>query len=242
MNKFLPKIIAHRGACADAPENTLMAIKLAKEIGACAVEIDVCLTRDKEPVVFHDHNLKRLFSKNLYISEMNYDELRSYDLGEVVSKQIPECKIPHFREVLLLCNELQLILDVELKPYNNNEDLLAKIVSDNIKEFWDNNQMLCITSFSKNILSKMQSINNSIPLGYIIDFFQDDIEHFFKSSDCQMIIANADKLTESSIGKLNKLTDSIYAYTVNTRVIADRLFTMGVKGIFTDKLSEFYAN
>jgi glycerophosphoryl diester phosphodiesterase len=48
------EIIAHRGASADAPENTLAAINLAWRQGADAVEIDIRQTRDGRAVVIHD--------------------------------------------------------------------------------------------------------------------------------------------------------------------------------------------
>lgn len=54
-----PLIVAHWGASADAPENTLSAIKLAWEQGADAVEFDLHLSKDNRVVVFHDKDLSR---------------------------------------------------------------------------------------------------------------------------------------------------------------------------------------
>ena len=54
---IIPKIIGHRGACAYAPENTLASIHAAADIGVEWVEIDVKLTRDHVPVIFHDDGL-----------------------------------------------------------------------------------------------------------------------------------------------------------------------------------------
>jgi glycerophosphoryl diester phosphodiesterase len=54
-----PLIIAHRGASAFAPENTLAAFQLAKDAGAEGVEFDVHLARDGVPVVVHDEDLRR---------------------------------------------------------------------------------------------------------------------------------------------------------------------------------------
>ena len=52
-------LIAHRGAKAYVPENTLLALEKAAECGAEWVEIDVKLTRDGQPVVIHDDLLDR---------------------------------------------------------------------------------------------------------------------------------------------------------------------------------------
>jgi glycerophosphoryl diester phosphodiesterase len=56
---MIPEIIAHRGASAHAPENTLAAFQRAIDDGADGIEFDVRLTRDGDAVVFHDRTLKR---------------------------------------------------------------------------------------------------------------------------------------------------------------------------------------
>src|SRR5512135_1112716 len=54
-----PAIIAHRGASAHAPENTLAAFRLALEHGADGVELDATLTADGQVVVIHDDSVDR---------------------------------------------------------------------------------------------------------------------------------------------------------------------------------------
>ena len=54
-----PKFIAHRGASAICPENTIESLQLAIELGAKSVEFDVQPTEDQQLVVFHDETLKR---------------------------------------------------------------------------------------------------------------------------------------------------------------------------------------
>jgi len=58
-NLSLPSVIAHRGASADAPENTLAAIALAIEQGAQWIEIDVNISSDQKLFVHHDDTLSR---------------------------------------------------------------------------------------------------------------------------------------------------------------------------------------
>lgn len=54
-----PRVVAHRGAAAEAPENTLRAFELAAELGADALELDVRRAGDGSPVVLHDATLDR---------------------------------------------------------------------------------------------------------------------------------------------------------------------------------------
>ena len=73
--------MAHRGASAHAPENTLEAFRLAVESGAGGLELDVHLTRDGHVVVIHDPTLDRTTNRTGAVSEMTLDELREPDAG-----------------------------------------------------------------------------------------------------------------------------------------------------------------
>ncbi len=79
--KANPKIIAHRGASAVAPENTLAAFREAVAAGADGIEFDVRITRDNEAVVFHDRKLKRTTGKKGTVSDMTSGELGKLDAG-----------------------------------------------------------------------------------------------------------------------------------------------------------------
>lgn len=76
-----PLIWGHRGASADALENTLTAFRLAKEQGADGVELDVTRCKTGEVVVFHDDDLKRLGGRPDRVRDLGWDELRRVDLG-----------------------------------------------------------------------------------------------------------------------------------------------------------------
>ncbi|MCF8359148.1 MAG: hypothetical protein K9H26_10340 [Prolixibacteraceae bacterium] len=96
------KYIAHRGASYIAPENTLASAKLAWELGADAVEIDVHLSADKRVMVIHDDNTKRVSSGvNYYkIAETSSEKLRTVDVGSFKSDEYAGEKIPFIEEVL----------------------------------------------------------------------------------------------------------------------------------------------
>ncbi len=73
--------IAHRGASADYPENTLLAFRRAVELGVDMIELDVQLTRDGELVVLHDETLERTTNGHGAVREYSYAELRTLDAG-----------------------------------------------------------------------------------------------------------------------------------------------------------------
>lgn len=76
-----PQIIAHRGGTADAPENTIPAIKLALENGADAIWITVQLSKDGVPVLYRPSDLKTLTNQQGPVSQYTAAELASMDAG-----------------------------------------------------------------------------------------------------------------------------------------------------------------
>ena len=79
---FAADIVAHRGASADAPENTLAAMKLGYDQGADAGELDIHLSKDGRIVLLHDLDTKRVAGVDKKVAEQTYDELRKLDVGQ----------------------------------------------------------------------------------------------------------------------------------------------------------------
>jgi glycerophosphoryl diester phosphodiesterase len=77
----LPRVMAHRGASGDYPENTMPAFQAAAEVGAPYFELDVHMTRDGEIVVMHDPELRRTTGRDGTIREMSFAELIEADAG-----------------------------------------------------------------------------------------------------------------------------------------------------------------
>ena len=75
------RIIAHRGASAYAPENTMSAFRRAVEMGATEVETDVGFTRDEKLILFHDNTLARTTNGVGYPEDYPLDELKRLDAG-----------------------------------------------------------------------------------------------------------------------------------------------------------------
>ena len=76
-----PVNLAHRGASARAPENTLEAFRLAVEAGAGGLELDLHVTRDGEVVVIHDATVDRTTDGSGAVAEMELEEIQRLDAG-----------------------------------------------------------------------------------------------------------------------------------------------------------------
>ena len=106
---FKSKIIGHRGAKGEYPENTLGSIELALKKGCDGVEIDVHLSLDGELVVIHDTTLMRTTKEQGLVKEKKFDDLRKLDAGKGE-------KIPSLEEVLNLVKSFQgAVIFVEIK-------------------------------------------------------------------------------------------------------------------------------
>ena len=103
-----PRLFAHRGGAALAPENTLEAFDEAARLGIAAFELDVRLTRDGEVVVFHDEGTDRITGAPGTVEDRSLDELRALDAGFSFSRDGGRThpwrgrgvQVPTLREVL----------------------------------------------------------------------------------------------------------------------------------------------
>ncbi|TCP55366.1 glycerophosphoryl diester phosphodiesterase [Tumebacillus sp. BK434] len=111
--KQKPLNLAHRGASGHAPENTLAAFRLARELGADGLEFDVQVTKDGVPVVIHDEALVRTTGAKGYVFDHTFEEIRRLDAGSWYGEAFRGERIPSLEEVLAEFGDL--VLNAELK-------------------------------------------------------------------------------------------------------------------------------
>ncbi|XP_018349322.1 PREDICTED: glycerophosphodiester phosphodiesterase 1 [Trachymyrmex septentrionalis] len=78
--QYCMRVVAHRGGGYDYPENSLLAFRNSRGKGCSAVELDLRLTKDNIPIIFHDPTIERLTGQTGMISEMTWEELREFDI------------------------------------------------------------------------------------------------------------------------------------------------------------------
>jgi glycerophosphoryl diester phosphodiesterase len=136
-----PLIIAHRGASARAPENTLAAIKMAIDANADGVEFDVQLASDGIPVVIHDLTLDRTSSITGKVSDLTSSDLGNIEVGSWFNARNPRRSNPNFatetiptlNHVLEVLESFEGLIYIELKPNATNLCRLAKAVCDVVR-------------------------------------------------------------------------------------------------------------
>lgn len=159
------KSINHRGYCTVAPENTLSAYKLSKEMGFKYVECDVEFTSDGVPVLLHDATIDRTSNGTGNIADMTLEQVREYDFGSWKSEKYAGEKIPTFEEFIILCKNIGLYPYIELKGEVDEQrcqTLIDIVHSNGMKEksTW--------ISFNTISLTNIKNIDAAARLGYLI--------------------------------------------------------------------------
>jgi glycerophosphoryl diester phosphodiesterase len=155
-----PLIIAHRGASAHAPENTLAAFRAASDAGADGVEFDVQLTKDGVAVVFHDYDLRRIASTDRRVCDMTAEEVVRIDVGKWFetktgnSSFVGEC-VPTLSFVLNLLAAFPGRIYIELKAEEGNASPLVAAVCEAIKDSPLLPQMI-VKSFRLNVIPEIR--------------------------------------------------------------------------------------
>ena len=108
------EVIAHRGLSLEFPENTMPAILGAIEAGADAIELDIHLSKDGVPVVFHDDTLERTSNGHGRLASKTVAELKRLDVGSWKGLQFEGTRLPTLQEVLAVTGEsVPLLLDLK---------------------------------------------------------------------------------------------------------------------------------
>ncbi len=160
-----PLNFGHRGASAEAPENTLAAFMLAAELGADGIELDVQLCSDGELVVIHDLGLEKTTDGTGPVRERTLTELKQLDAGSHFDPAFAGCQIPTLQEVIDVVGH-RLLLNIELKTASWRDDGLAAAV---VRAIEDNHLLdrAIVSSFNPLVLRWVNRLNPWILVGLL---------------------------------------------------------------------------
>jgi len=231
-----PRIVAHRGGGALAPENTLGAIRLGAAMGFKGVEFDVMLASDGTPVVIHDETVDRTTDGKGEVSKMSYAELSGFSINKTE-------KIPRYEDVVRLCRELGIWANVEIKPAKGYELATGDAVARMTRELWKDAPVApLLSSFSPVALAAAQEAAPELPRGGLCDALPEGWRSILKELGCTAVHCNYKSLTEKLAAEIHEAGYSILLWTVNEPVEARRLFKMGADCLVTDALDRIKAD
>lgn len=229
------KVISHRGASGEAPENTLAAIRKAAELGARWVEFDVMLTRDNHAILIHDEDLARTTTGVGRVADTDWIDLKRLDAGSWFGPEFAGEPIPTLLETIGLLAELGLGANVEIKPSKGREEETAHIAAAILLEEWPRNLPVpLISSFSRDSLATALVIASDIPRVLLIPRIRPDWRNWAEMFECTAIHTNERHLRPSQVDEIHSHGYAVRCYTVNEATRAETLFAWGVDGVFSD--------
>lgn len=161
-----PNIIAHRGASAYAPENTLAAFRKAIELGSGGIELDVHLSKDSKVVVIHDERVERTSTGSGFVKDLTHNEMSCFDFGNWFSDEFTGERIPLLEEFLKLVKGFDGLLNIEIKndrvQYPGIEEKVLELVHK-----YEASDKVIISSFNHYSLVKIRNLDNKVKTGVL---------------------------------------------------------------------------
>ena len=241
----LPKIIGHRGIKDLAPENTIESILKAIDLKIKWIEIDVKISKDKIPILLHDDLLNRTTSGNGRPIDFLYKDILKLDSGKWFSKNYTGAHIPTLEEVLKICSNKNIGVNIELKPNKGFEEQNVEAVVNLI----NNSNFNCPIYFSsfdsfscikiKNLLPNFNVgllINKLGNIKYLNKIIDDCLKYKFFSCGFDNI-----DITKNIIHTLkkNNIMTNVYSIQSINIIEAKKLWSLGVNSIFIDNIIGF---
>ena len=192
-------LIAHRGLPTEFPENSLPGIEAALEAGADSVEIDIQLTRDGVPVLYHDENMQRLSGIDCSILDLTFSELGQHSVtfkNEATQENI-SAPIPALEElVTLISNWPQCHFFLELKRQSVKR-YGAEFCVKNILKIIQPVASSCIPiSFNHKVMFVFRE-HCALPVGWVIREWNEAQHEIADSLKPEYLFCNIKKLPEN---------------------------------------------
>lgn len=215
-------IIAHRGASAYEPENTLRSVKRALELDADMVEVDVRASRDGHIVVIHDAVVDRTTDGKGYVKDMTLKELKRLNagLGE---------HIPTLQEVTELLRGRKAQLVVEIKVLGIEKKVL-QILKEN-----ELDRQALITSFYHPILKRVKELEPNMRTGAIIVSRPIKAAQLALDANSNALFPKHIYIDPQMVEEAHRHDLAVYPWTIDTLNEIEPLIKMGVDGIVTNK-------
>jgi glycerophosphoryl diester phosphodiesterase len=223
-------VIAHRGASAYAPENTMPAFELAVRQSADMLELDVQRSADGVLVVFHDDTTERWDRQQRLVTACTLAELRALDIGGA--------HVTTLAEVCAFAREHGIRLNVEIKGLGIGAAVARMLRDERVED------LVLISSFAAGALREVAAASPHLPRAYLMgnDTYRPDVR--FREAwpfgalrrlgaaawhpSCEL------PLLAWLIPRVRRAGYAVNVWTVDDVATMRRLIALGVDGIITD--------
>lgn len=235
---LMSSVIAHRGARGHAPENTLRAIELAAEQGARWVELDVMLSADGVPVIFHDTRLDTLSNGRGRVCDQSAAVLEQVRIHPPKGSQESRQPLPTLAQALQRLHQLGLGLNLEIKPCLHHQARATLIHS--LAVLREGPPLpLVISSFRRAAIEEAQRLAPAIPRALLWKRLPKNWRSEARQLEVRAIHLADFALQRWQVAEIKQLGFEVYIYTVNSLKAAEKFRRWGVSGVFSDYPERF---
>lgn len=232
----LPRLIAHRGLSAHAPENTLAAVRAAHAAGCRWVELDVQLLGDGTPVIWHDRDVNRCSDGRGRLRDLDFSIARRLDVGAWFAPGFAGERMASLDEMLELIGELGMGLNLELKV-NRGRDAtaLAEAVIPTLMAALPPERRL-VSSFNEQALSRSRTLAGAeeLALGALFERVPGDWQARCEAVHAWSVHSNWKKLSERRTRAIHAAGYSLVCFTANDPERFSPYWRWGVSAAISD--------
>jgi glycerophosphoryl diester phosphodiesterase len=221
------EIIAHRGAAAVRPENTLAAVEKALQDRADWVEIDVQEIADGTVIVTHDSDFMKQAGVPLKVWEAMPEDLARIDIGSWFDPAYSDARVPTLRMVLNMAKGRGQVL-IELKYYGH-DDRLEERVADLVEETGMSDDVM-IMSLKREGVARMRALRPDWPVGILAARAIGDLS----ALDAEFLAVNTGQVSGQLLRRAHAAQKRVYVWTVDDPRAMSRMISMGVDGLITN--------
>ena len=199
------------------------------------VELDVQLTGDGVPVVFHDDGLERTTDGQGLLRETPLAVLRRRDAGSWFGPDFAGETVPTLAEAITVIVELGLGLNIEVKADEDRGGATAEAALAVARSLWPGDRTPpLLSSFARSALRVAVETTPGWPRGLLVGGLPDDWREASQGLGCVALHADHRRLNPARAREVKDAGLLLLAYTVNRADHADRLWSWGVDAVFSD--------
>lgn len=205
-------VIAHRGGAGYAPENTLAALSASAERGFLEVELDVQLSLDEVPVLFHDSTLEEKTGVSGSVAVYTADELREIDIGAWFDRAHPDASVRFGGTGLDALDDVfdafgaRLFYHLEIKGDDPRLPgrLLERVAAAGL------DGRVIVTSFSFEQVERVRALDAAVPVCWLLERQRD------RSGDALLALQRAqlDRAAQAGVDQVGVPADELGAGAV----------------------------
>ncbi|WP_294958910.1 glycerophosphodiester phosphodiesterase family protein [uncultured Flavobacterium sp.] len=217
--------IAHRGAKAYEPENTLQAFQKALDLHSDGIELDVHLSSDGHIIVIHDETIDRTTNGTGLVNNFSLAELKSFLING-------KYQIPTLNEVFDLADK-KCLINIELKGLGTAPKVVALIEQYISEKNWKYEHFI-VSSFDWNMLEETSNLNSNIPIGILTEENIDIALAFAEKIKAKAIHPDFQLLNEKNVHQMQEKGFLVLPWTVNSEEDIQKVKSYNVNGIISD--------